>query len=311
MFYTYSAKHKVTGEWYYGVRCSKNATLTDLGVRYWSSSRVVWSILQVEGEDIFEWKVRRVFTTAKAAITHETKLLNRVNAAGNTKFINRHNGGLDFRAYWNTISDEVRKALALPNIQKAQAGCKKYWLGLSKEERLTRNKKAAEAAAKVTKSVWDSTPPAERHNLPVARGWRKWWASSPAIQAKKVKELTAGLRKKRESLTDREKEDWYANAAAKNRERVTCEYCDKTPNRGMYARWHGEKCRWVRKFDNDVLTIVKTTSSPIEIENACLQIMGYNQYLFNFRKLQREGKIWRAYEGYPAKVKYFTDPNAK
>lgn len=89
--YTYSIKFLVTGQFYYGVKYSEGCKPSDLGVKYFSSSKVVKSLIKAHGLEKFEFVVRRIFNSANEAKKHETKFLKRVNARANPSFLNKHN----------------------------------------------------------------------------------------------------------------------------------------------------------------------------------------------------------------------------
>ena len=89
--YTYSIKFLVTGQFYYGVKYSAGCKPSDLGVKYFSSSKGVKSLISEHGLEKFEFKVRRIFNSASEAKNHETLFLKRVNARANPSFLNKHN----------------------------------------------------------------------------------------------------------------------------------------------------------------------------------------------------------------------------
>jgi hypothetical protein len=73
--YTYILVHKTSGKFYYGVRYSKNCDPDDLGVKYFSSSKMVKTIIKNEGKDSFHYKVRKIFDDRRKAIEWENKIL--------------------------------------------------------------------------------------------------------------------------------------------------------------------------------------------------------------------------------------------
>lgn len=89
--YTYSIKFLITNQYYYGVKYSEGCNPADLGVKYFSSSKVVKNLIEAHGRDSFEFKVRKTFKSAEEAKSHETRFLKRVNARANPSFLNKHN----------------------------------------------------------------------------------------------------------------------------------------------------------------------------------------------------------------------------
>lgn len=84
--YTYTIYHKVSNQYYYGVR--KSSTF-DLGVNYFSSSKLVKRLLSESPLDQFEFKLRRKFNSYSEARCHETRFLQRINAVKNKKMLNQ------------------------------------------------------------------------------------------------------------------------------------------------------------------------------------------------------------------------------
>lgn len=84
--YTYSIYHKVSNRYYYGVRKS---TVFDVGVVYFSSSKLVKRMLAEGPPTDFVFKLRRKFDSYEQARLHETKLLQRINAVSNPKMLNQ------------------------------------------------------------------------------------------------------------------------------------------------------------------------------------------------------------------------------
>ena len=84
--YTYSIKHLLTNKIYYGVRKS---TVVDIGITYFSSSKLVKQMLQAEPIENFKFKVRQKFQSYEEARLHETKLLSRIRAVTNPMMLNQ------------------------------------------------------------------------------------------------------------------------------------------------------------------------------------------------------------------------------
>jgi len=84
--YTYSIKHLPTNTYYYGVRKSNTV---DIGITYFSSSKLIRRMLKEEPIENFEFKVRKRFTSYEEARIHETKLLKRVVAVSNPAMLNQ------------------------------------------------------------------------------------------------------------------------------------------------------------------------------------------------------------------------------
>lgn len=94
--YAYHLYHTPTEKHYYGIRYSKNCSPSDLWNTYFSSSKIVHSLIKEYGKDSFVVTVRKVFDNIDKAILWETKFLTKINAKDNDKWLNQHNGGKTF-----------------------------------------------------------------------------------------------------------------------------------------------------------------------------------------------------------------------
>jgi len=84
--YTYSIRHLPTNRIYYGVRKS---TIIDIGITYFSSSKLVKRLLSTEPIANFNFKVSKLFPSYEEARLHETKFLIRINAITNPMVLNQ------------------------------------------------------------------------------------------------------------------------------------------------------------------------------------------------------------------------------
>ena len=96
--FTYYLYHKPTGLKYYGVKFEKGCNPSVLWSTYFTSSSKVKALIDEYGVDSFDVAVRKVFNDSKKALLWEHRVLSRLNAAGRSDWLNRHNGGSKFRA---------------------------------------------------------------------------------------------------------------------------------------------------------------------------------------------------------------------
>lgn len=124
MYFTYLFGWSKTEKYYYGVRYKDGCGPETLGVTYFSSSRYVKEYIKEHGiPDIIE--VRKTFETKQEAKDWETKVLIRLNAGGNPKWLNRGNNG----SFRNCVMDEqTRKAISRAN--KGRKNGKSYTNGV-------------------------------------------------------------------------------------------------------------------------------------------------------------------------------------
>ena len=76
---------------YYGVRFARGCHPDELGVKYFSSSKTVKRLIKHYGVARFVFNVRKVFNSPEKAIAWETKVLCRLDAAHNPRWLNKHN----------------------------------------------------------------------------------------------------------------------------------------------------------------------------------------------------------------------------
>lgn len=84
--YTYTIKHLPSNTIYYGVRLSSEE---DIGVSYFSSSKIVKRLVEEQPLSNFEFKIRKRFNSYEQARLHESKMLKRINAVSNPKVLNQ------------------------------------------------------------------------------------------------------------------------------------------------------------------------------------------------------------------------------
>lgn len=86
--FTYYIFHKPTGLKYYGVRFGKDCHPDSLWKTYFTSSRLVKSLIKDHGIDSFVVEVRKTFTTVEAAQYWEAKVIRRLRAPQRNDWLN-------------------------------------------------------------------------------------------------------------------------------------------------------------------------------------------------------------------------------
>lgn len=89
--YVYYIIHRSTGLKYIGCRYSKTSNPATFWKDYFTSSKKVKALLREDGKEAFDVSVRKVFTDRSECVLYETKLLQRLNAAARSDFLNDHN----------------------------------------------------------------------------------------------------------------------------------------------------------------------------------------------------------------------------
>ena len=91
--YTYRATYPVTQMKYIGARClsakTKRTPQEDLGLCYFTSSKLVKKIVKEEGAAAFIWEILEVFSTKKEAFTKENELLQAVPSIERKNYFNK------------------------------------------------------------------------------------------------------------------------------------------------------------------------------------------------------------------------------
>lgn len=117
--YTYLIGRSKYNLFYYGVRYATHrgskggiANPSTLWKTYFTSSKSVAVCRTIYGEpDIIQ--IRKTFTTVEAAIAWEAKVLSKLDAANDPRFLNATNGDRKFINRAQTLSDEQKSLLSL------------------------------------------------------------------------------------------------------------------------------------------------------------------------------------------------------
>jgi hypothetical protein len=123
--YFYIIKHKSTQKYYAGCKINSTADSSNLMTEhgYKTTSKVIKELIKKDGLNAFEILKIKHFNTPEKALYYETKFLQKVNAAENPKFFNRHNGGKNFvnkggYILSQTTKNKMRKPKSKETIEK-------------------------------------------------------------------------------------------------------------------------------------------------------------------------------------------------
>lgn len=96
--YFYIIKHKPTQKYYAGCKINSSADSSNLMAEngYKTTSKVIKELIKKDSLNAFEILKIKHFNTPEETLCYETKFLQKVNAAENPKFFNKHNGGKNF-----------------------------------------------------------------------------------------------------------------------------------------------------------------------------------------------------------------------
>jgi hypothetical protein len=94
--FTYLLTFLPTGQQYYGVRTKRGCDPKDLWFSYFTSSKAVHKLIEQHGKDAFSFEIRKTFSDARSAILWEHRVLSRLNAADDPRWLNQNNGDRKF-----------------------------------------------------------------------------------------------------------------------------------------------------------------------------------------------------------------------
>jgi hypothetical protein len=132
--YTYLIGWSNLNVWYYGRRTAKNCHPEELWKKYFTSSNEVTKFRKKHGEpDIIQ--IRKTFTDSKKCSFWECRLLERIDAQHDPRFLNKRNG--DYK--WDTTgisrkhTNESKNKISFANKNKPKSENHKKALSISKK----------------------------------------------------------------------------------------------------------------------------------------------------------------------------------
>lgn len=217
--YFYIIKHVHTQKYYAGCKINSKADssnfMTEKG--YQTTSSVIKELILIDGLSAFKIIRIKHFNTSDEALTYEMKFLTKVNAAENTKFYNRHNGGKNFvnnggYKLSELTKQKMRKPKSIETIEKQNV------------EKRTRSKETYAkmvATRKERYDNWHTPEQIERIKLHNATWWNEENRKKHSEKMKEVHKLNPISEETRE----------------KHRQRSS------GTNNGMYGKKHSEATR--------------------------------------------------------------------
>lgn len=208
--YTYLLKHKPSNKFYYGVRSSNILPEEDLWIKYFSSSKHIKKLIQIDGKDSFDYEIRCLFKTRKQANKCEERCLYKMNVQRNENFINRAiNSNMRFiastRFEGHSHSEATKQKLRDFKIGwKHSAETKDHMKNLMKEQRNLPEWKAH-------MSTISSGPKSDIHKQKTKEALKAYWDNKQA-------------------------------------EIVKCPHCDKEGIKHAMQRWHFTNCKAIKSL---------------------------------------------------------------
>ena len=131
--YTYLIGWTSLDTWYYGVRFQKNCQPGDFWTTYFTSSKHVRKFVDEHGEPDVK-VIRKIFSNSKSARLWEHKVLRRLNARDDLRFLNKTNG--DGRFFNLGHTEETKKRLSEKHTGKKLSKETKQKLSIVNKGRL-------------------------------------------------------------------------------------------------------------------------------------------------------------------------------
>jgi hypothetical protein len=211
--YTYEVTFLPTNQKYYGVRfANKTEASNDLWKKYFTSSKVIKSLIDDHGLGAFDIKIDKVFETKEEALSYEHQFLSELGLP-NKVWLNRNVGG-------GVIWDDAMKA-ALSAKTKGRP-------------------RSDETKEKIRQALKGRTMPEDvKQKLSLAQIGEKSYHFGKKFSADTKHKMSVAKRGK--SFDDQHKQ--ALSDAWKNREEVICPHCNTTSkNKGNMTRWHFDNC---------------------------------------------------------------------
>jgi hypothetical protein len=146
--YFYIIQHKPTQKYYAGCKINSSADSSNLMTEhgYKTTSKVIKELIEKDSLNVFEILRIKHFKSPEETLYYETKFLQKVNAAENPRFFNKHNGGKNFVNKGNyrlteSTKNKMRKPKSEETIRKMKESLKKRSKDSWKKMVETRRKK--------------------------------------------------------------------------------------------------------------------------------------------------------------------------
>ena len=230
--YFYIIKHILTQKYYAGCKINSKADssvfMTERG--YQTTSQVIKEIIQKDGLNSFEIVKIKHFDTPDDTLAYEMKFLTKINAAENSKFYNRHNGGKNFvNKGGYKLSESTKQKMRKPKSRET--------VEKQNQEKRTRSKDVYRKMVATRKSRYDTWHTAEQIEQ-IKQHNATWWNDENRKKhSEKMKEVH-----KLNPISEETRQ--------KHREK------SRGANNGMFGKKHSEETReklriaWTKRREN-------------------------------------------------------------
>lgn len=163
--FTYLVTHKATGRKYYGSRYRKGCQPSDLWTVYFTSSKTVKKLIELEGKEAFTFEIRKTFTSVKECQKWEERVLRRVYKSD--KYLNKNCAGAilplagEDNPMYGTTRPDSSERMKKSNPMKDPAVVKRVFekRRILKEQGLMKTKTTtAEESAAISQRMRETNP---------------------------------------------------------------------------------------------------------------------------------------------------------
>jgi hypothetical protein len=246
MAYTYLIRHNPTRRVYYGVRTANTKPpLEDLWQEYFTSSKRIHELIAAYGADSFDVEIRKIFDSKAAAIAWEKRVLTRCKVMEDSRWINANIGGY--------ILPTAESCAKISAFHKGVAKSDEHKQKISEANRgKKKGPLSVETRAKISaKKSGENNP---MFGVPYTEERRLKQSDSMKGKPSPFKGKTVSEEQKqrqREKMLGRkidpavvEKRSATLRSMNMKRERLDCPHCSKNVPVNIYARYHGDRCKF-------------------------------------------------------------------
>lgn len=231
--YTYLIGWPSLNKWYYGVRYAKNCQPDDLWISYKTSSKLVKKFVIEHGDPTIV-EVRKTFQSVLEAQQWESKVLQRLQVAKSTMWLNAH----DSRAFDPTTVPRGDNHWTKQNTEAASKWRKRDgWKHASKK--VSPHKKPHNSSMPSGNNHWTAkdTDAAKRHRS------RMHGLQNPNYLDHVKEKKSKSLRENNPVFNEEVRKKISETLLGRKRPRKTCEHCKKDVADSIYTKFHGYKCK--------------------------------------------------------------------
>lgn len=236
--FVYIIEELETERLYIGSRTARGCKVTDLGVKYFTSSLSIkdsWRYNKAK----FRVVQTHVCGSNHHALTLESVLLRICNAVYSESYLNRGHPSIGFNMSGFNLSEETKSKMS--SVHKGKV--------MSESARLN-NSKAKRG---------DRHPQFGKKGVDSLHWGRKRSQSTKELMSS----VKFGLNNPFHGKTHSEESRKEMSMSQREVKKITCEFCEKNVKPGAYSRWHGDKCEWRGCTEDEIELINKFSSKQL------------------------------------------------